>query len=219
MTAKLDYLPGTDLEIHQLPEQYHFNSDTALLGMFLRLRHDDHVLDIGCGSGALLLYASLQKPASMAGIDLFPETIALAEENLSRYGLSAELQTVRLQEYMHAPFDRLICNPPYFTANQQKKANPFLQAGRHESFLPLAELMQGSSRLLKDYGSLSMVHRVSRMPQVLSAAAECGLHPIRIRIAYESETGPGKTFAVELRKAAPQDLNWEPPLFLNHPSY
>jgi len=215
--ARLDYLPGTDLQIRQDPDQYHFNSDTALLGSFLQLRHQDHVLDIGCSSGALLLYASLDQPAGLAGIDLFPEAIALAEENLRRYGLQAELQAVRLQEYQHAPFDRLICNPPYFTADQQQKANRFLQAGRHESFLPLKELLQCSSRLLKDYGSLSMVHRVSRMPEVLASAAECGLHPIRIRIAYESSAGPGKTFAVELRKAPQQDLKWEPPLFLDCP--
>ena len=55
---KRDYLGGTGYTLEQKKEMYHFNSDTELLGRFVQVKKTDSVLDIGCASGALLLYCA-----------------------------------------------------------------------------------------------------------------------------------------------------------------
>ena len=92
----MDYLFATPYEIQQDPSGYHFSSDTELLGRFLTLNEDDRVLDVGTNNGALLCYAALHDPELLAGIDLFPEVIALAEKNLTANGIRAELSVSSL---------------------------------------------------------------------------------------------------------------------------
>ncbi len=216
MKNRNDWLPGINREIEQPVGMYHFNSDTALLGQFLDLKHSDHVLDAGCNTGALLLYASCQKPASLAGIDLYQEQIDQTALNLSRYDLTAELQVSRLQDYAHAPFDALIINPPYFnTANSDLLSdNPYLCAARHERFLTMEELFRHSARLLKDNGRLYLVHRVSRLSELVLMADQYHFHTVRMQIAYESEHGQGKSIAIKFKKAPRSELKIDAPVFL-----
>lgn len=215
--TRLDYLPGTSLELEQPEDLYHFNSDTAMLGQFLSLKHSDTVLDIGCNTGALLLYASLQKPHSLSGIDLYPRQIETAQQNLNRYGIQAELSVCRLQDYVHTPFDALIVNPPYFkTADSDEiRQNDYIKAARHEFSLPLGELMKCSEQLLKDNGRLYVVYRASRLIELLQEAERVHLHAVRMQISYESQIGSGRSIAIQFRKGPQGDIRMEPPLFLS----
>ena len=112
---KTDYLPGTEFTLVQQDDMYHFNSDTVLLGRFMKAKQKDSVLDIGCASGALLLYASLHHPRQITGIDLFDEVLEQARENLERNHVRAGLVCTRVQDYRPAEqFDVIVCNPPYF---------------------------------------------------------------------------------------------------------
>ena len=52
---KLDYLGGTNILIDQGKEFYRMNSDTELLGRFIRIKHQHRFLEMGCNTGAVLL--------------------------------------------------------------------------------------------------------------------------------------------------------------------
>ena len=52
---------------------------------------DKLVLDLGCGSGEVIVPLR-QRGARVAGIDISPDLIALAQERLRRHGLDAELR-------------------------------------------------------------------------------------------------------------------------------
>ncbi|MBF1118284.1 MAG: hypothetical protein HXL58_05515, partial [Solobacterium sp.] len=96
---KLDYLGGTEFLINQGDEFYRMNSDTELLGRFLRIKHQHRFLEIGCNTGAILLYASLRKPKELVGVDLFSEVFELTRQNLERYRVDAQLHACRIQDY------------------------------------------------------------------------------------------------------------------------
>ena len=153
---KLDYLDGTDFLIDQGEEFYRMNADTELLGRFLRIKHQHRFLEIGCNTGAILLYASLRKPKELVGVDLFPEVFELTRENLERYQVDAQLHACRIQDYQDKPFDVIACNPPYFSTSNQNlmNVNQYKRAGRHEENLPLSELFTAVKRLLKSNGCL-----------------------------------------------------------------
>ena len=88
---KYDYLNGTDFRMIR-SRYYRFNSDTELLGRFMKVRRKDSVLDIGCSSGALLLYAACRRPAALYGIDLFAEVIDLEEQSILSAGVIVETE-------------------------------------------------------------------------------------------------------------------------------
>jgi release factor glutamine methyltransferase len=74
------------------------------------------ILDLGTGSGALLLAALDQWPAAIGhGRDASPEALAIAERNAARLGLAgrAAFSLGDWGEGLDGPFDLILCNPPY----------------------------------------------------------------------------------------------------------
>ena len=211
----MDYLFATPYEIEQDPSGYHFSSDTELLGRFLVLSDDDRVLDVGTNNGALLCYAALHEPELLAGIDLFPEVIELAEKNLSRNGIQAELSVSSLQAYRHDPFTAVICNPPYFESlpEELKNRNPYLYAARHRDYLSVLELFENSRRLLELGGRVMIVYPAELSKDVFTTAGETGFLLSRFCPVYDTQEGTLKRFLMEFT------LETEVPLKLLRPVY
>ena len=214
---KRDYLYGTNYSIVQKEGMYHFSSDTELLGRSAQIRCSDDVLDIGCASGALLLYAASYQPRSLYGIDLFEDVIRLAEENLAYNHVKAEFSVCRVQDFKGKQFSCILCNPPYFSTENPElvSVNPVLAAARHESFLKPEELFASVKRLLKENGRFVMVHRASRIGELILKASDCGLYCVRLKIAYESEGKNAKSAVLEFRKRKNAGLKIEPPAYMN----
>jgi release factor glutamine methyltransferase len=81
-----------------------------------RGRPPSTILDLGTGSGALLLAALDQWPrAHGVGIDVSPAALAVAQGNASRLGMDgrAQFQLGDWAEGLEGPFDLLLVNPPY----------------------------------------------------------------------------------------------------------
>ena len=87
----------------------------AAIGHF-GARSPARILDLGTGSGALLLAALSQWPqASGVGIDISPAALAVARSNADNLGLSprADFRQGDWAEGMDGPFDLILVNPPY----------------------------------------------------------------------------------------------------------
>jgi release factor glutamine methyltransferase len=78
------------------------------------------ILDLGTGSGALLLAALDQWPqATGHGRDASPEALVIAARNAARLGLAgrAAFSLGDWAEGLSGPFDLILCNPPYVEAD------------------------------------------------------------------------------------------------------
>lgn len=209
-----DYLPGTPYTILQNPQLYQMNSDSELLGQFIRVRHDDHVLDIGCGSGVLMLYALQQKPASVCGIDLFPEITEAARINIERNGLEAELYTGRVQDFVHERFDLIICNPPYFSNSnpQLHSESKYIDAARHDTHLTIEELFAAVSGLLKQKGRFAVVYRPEGMNRIMHAAYSHGMCPAVIQPVRDIKKNKIRTVLMEFVFGTNRDTEFRIPV-------
>ncbi len=105
----------------------------------------DHVLDLGTGSGALLLAAlSVFPRARGTGIDASAAALAVAQDNAQRLGFADRTAMQQLswrdadwQKHLRTPFDLILCNPPYVEEDAdlarqvaEYEPHPALFAGR-----------------------------------------------------------------------------------------
>jgi ribosomal protein L11 methyltransferase len=74
-------------------------------------RPPDRILDVGSGSGILSLAAAALSTAEVAAVDIDPETLPVAEENLARNNLSGRVAlSVGGPQAAAGPFDLILAN-------------------------------------------------------------------------------------------------------------
>jgi len=103
------------------------------------------VLDLGTGSGCILLTLLAERPqAAGQGTDLSPAAIAVAQANGAALGLTART-TLTVTDWARGvtgPFDLIVANPPYIAADEMPALAP--EVRDHE---PRAALTDGADGL------------------------------------------------------------------------
>lgn len=166
MKLTYDYLPQTNIYLHQRKDMFRMNTDTALLGNFMVVKEDESILDIGTNNGALLLYASQYTKAKLIGVDIQQEACDLAIDNLKAQKIeNFEIICSDIANVEIDPVDVIVCNPPYFRVNQDRQlnVNEFKKIARHECYLTFDVLCSSVNRLLKEKGRFYLVHRADRI--------------------------------------------------------
>lgn len=129
------------------------------------------VLDLGVGSGCLLLSVLAERPAARGlGLDISLETAALARRNAAALGLSNRA-LIAAGDWTRAaagPFDLILANPPYIPSGELAQLAPevrdFDPAGAldggpdgldpYRTILPAAvDLLQPEGRILLELGA------------------------------------------------------------------
>lgn len=130
------------------------------------------VLDLGTGSGALLLAALDQWPeATGVGVDRSEVALAIARANGERLGL-ADRATFRLGDWtdgITGCFDLILCNPPYIEADAELPRDV-------AAWEPHEALFAGADGL-NDYRALA--------PRIGPVLAEGGIACVEIGVGQE----------------------------------
>lgn len=96
----------------------------------LDLPADARILDVGTGSGVIVLSLAARFPAAdMHAVDISEEALALARENAARSGLAERIHFSRghLLEEVAGPFDLIVANLPYVPAHEAAQLAPEVQ--------------------------------------------------------------------------------------------
>ena len=98
-----------------------------------------HVLDLGVGSGAILLSILAERPAAKGlGVDVSEEALAVARENAANLGLADRTALLRgdwTWGLGEATFDLVVSNPPYIASHVIEDLEP--EVRDHEPRLAL----------------------------------------------------------------------------------
>jgi release factor glutamine methyltransferase len=104
-----------------------------------------HILDLGTGSGCLLLALLSELPnATGLGIDASAEALAIAERNAGRLGMAGRcsFRPGDWSEALAGPFDVIVSNPPYVTEGEWRGLQSEIR-----QFEPKAALVAGPDGL------------------------------------------------------------------------
>lgn len=204
---------------------FRLSTDSVLLADFTQPRSAARGVDLGCGSGILmLLLAQKSEKLLLTGLELLPEAVEAARENLAENGLltraelfCADLRRVR-ELFRPGSFDLAVSNPPYFSEHTGAVSpQAGRAAARSETDCSLEELVRAAAWLLRTGGSLNLVYRPERLSELCVCLSANGLEPKRLRfVCHRADSAPS-LLLMEARRGGHPGLQIEPALILSDP--
>lgn len=163
----------------------------ALVRLVLRtaVRPPARILDLGCGSGAILCALLSEWPrASGVGVDLSMDACAATQANLQSCGLASRAQVLRGSwfEPLDGKFDLIVSNPPYIPTQDISALD--LEVRNHDPHLALdggadgltayRAIFSGAAGHLARDGIVAVEIGFGQGPDVVAAAGRNGLRPL-----------------------------------------
>ena len=144
------------------------------------------VLDIGTGSGALLLALLAELPnASGIGTDISIAALQIARSNATRNGLAARARFVAcdVAQALSGPFDLVVSNPPYVARDSIAQLAPGVRDyephialdGGADGLDAYRAIAAQVPHVLASHGQLSLELGAGQSPAVAAILAEQGL--------------------------------------------
>ena len=112
-------------------------------------------------------------------------------------------------------YDFVTSNPPYIKVDSGlHNPSSSLNIARHEISVTLRDIIQTAAYLLKDKGSLAMVHKPFRLPELITELRAAGLEPKRLCLVQPKARKEPSTILIEAVKGGGEFLRIEPTLVI-----
>jgi tRNA1(Val) A37 N6-methylase TrmN6 len=216
---RVDDLLRNNLKIIQSSEVFSFSMDAVLLAHFCTVPAKGKIIDLCTGNGVVPILLSARTKAELWGVEIQERLADMAERSVRMNGLQQRLtiQQMDLKDahlhFGHGVFDLVTVNPPYLpVVAGEQNGNPHLAAARHEIYCTLEDVVAACSRLVKFGGKAALVHRPSRLADILGLLRAYDLEPKRLRLVHPRENEEANMVLVEAIKKGKPDLRLLPPL-------
>lgn len=159
----------------QPPKGFRTSLDSVMLAAACPAKASDHVLDMGAGVGGATFCLFKRVGCAVTGVELHPEYATLAQENIvlnEAEGKAAFVQSDICDYKADAPFDHIMCNPPYFEAGGHTISPDNLRAqalGHHDDDMAVKDWIDSGFKNLRSGGSLTMIHQASMTDDIIQA--------------------------------------------------
>lgn len=220
---RIDDLEYKGLKIIQNKDGFCFGIDSILLSDFAKeIKKDSKVVDLGTGTGIIgILLCMKTELSKIVGIEIQKEVYDMAKRSIELNNLEDKFEIINeniknIEKILETgTFDAVVTNPPYkkigtgLTNDNEKKL-----ISRHEITANLEDFITISSKLLKDKGSLYMVHRPDRMVDIIELLRKHKLEPKKIRLVYPNIDKDANLILIKAVKNANQFLKIDKPLYV-----
>jgi tRNA1(Val) A37 N6-methylase TrmN6 len=168
-----DFLGG-QVKVWQPRKGYRAGVDPVMLAASIPAKSGQSVLELGCGVGVASLCLSARVSGlTLTGVELQADYANLAARNATANASPLEIICADLR---HLPadlrqkrFDHVIMNPPYFDRAQGTAADDLGRDLALGGDTPLRDWLDVGARRVGPRGYLTIIQRMERLPEVLSA--------------------------------------------------
>ncbi len=218
-----DRLLGGQVRIRQPRQGFRVSIDSVLLSAAIPCGDGDRVLEPGAGvGGAALMLAARVAGCSVVGLESQHALVGIAGENVRLNGMSERVDIV-VGDLGNPPsrlalgaFDHVMMNPPFHRAGRTHAPAEASRAASHvEGEAGLADWVAFGISMLREKGTLTLIHRADRIADVLAAiqgrAGEVVVFPLWPR----RDGSPAKRIVVRARRGTAAPLRIAQGLFLH----
>jgi tRNA1Val (adenine37-N6)-methyltransferase len=218
----LDEILNGGIRIFQEKKGYRFSLDSILLAHFVSLQKRSRYIDIGCGSGIILLILAKRFPKTHSvGLEIQKNLAALAEKNTRLNNLEDRVEIVsgdacNLKNVLpERSFDAAIFNPPYRKLHSGR-INPHEEKAiaRHEINGSLKDFLKAAKHLLKPKGSVFAIYPAKRLVELIYLFRQSGIEPKRMKLVFSDISSDAAFALVEGKNSSREELKLESPLFI-----
>ena len=209
------------LRVRQPREGYRFSIDSVLLADFASPWCGRAVLDLGTGSGVVLLLLARRCDVlkTGVGVEIQRPLWESARRNIRENGFGERLSAVLGDLRGEVPglppraFDLVVSNPPYRKIGEgRRNPDPRKEIARHEVACTMADVFSSARRYLAPRGRFALVCPPPRLPEAFALGAAAGISPEIVRFIHPHAGEPAnRVLVMGSRRKAPE-LAVLPPL-------
>ena len=219
---RLDDLQRDGYQIIQNPRLFCFGMDAVLLSSFAVVKPGEKVLDLCSGNGVIpILLKAKSRGKTFSGLEINEMNVDMARRSALLNGIEDSVKVVQgdIKEadriFPAASFDVVTCNPPYMTGGRgllNEKSDRAI--ARHELLCTFEDVAHSAQRMLRPGGRFYLVHRPSRLPQIIRNLCACGLEPKRMRLVYPFSDKEANMVLIESARGGRPEMKLEKPLII-----
>ena len=218
----LEDLQLAGLGVIQKRDGFRFGIDAVLLSDFAKEIRAEEMLDMCSGSGVIpVLLSAKTKIPKIFGLEIQEEVFEMANRTVRLNNLSDRVFIDKgdvkegYKIYGKRRFDLITCNPPYMpkgTAVTNETDTKVI--ARHEVLCTLDDVIKSASELLKQHGHFLMVHKPTRLADILCLMREYGIEPKRIRLVHKKAGAEPSLVLVDGAYKGGRELRIMSPLYI-----
>ena len=165
-----DTILNGKIKLFQPKDGYRVALDPIILASFISPMPYRKILDVGCGVGTISLILKMKESAAeITAIDMDKEMCRICAQNSAVNELAMNILNVGIEDKTlpkELLFDHVVTNPPFF----RKKSSHFSESKKLANFetISLVEWISLCINKLKNSGTFSIIHRASRLEEILS---------------------------------------------------
>lgn len=218
----LDDLQINNLFLIQRKDLFKFGTDAVLLSDWASGIVSEETLDLCTGSAVvpILMSAKTETPHFCA-VEIQQSAAECAKKSVLYNNLENRIEIFcadllnSVSIFGKRRFDLITCNPPYMKANSAiLNSADSKTIARHEITCSLEDIIRVSADLLTTTGHLCMVHRPSRLADLIYLMRKYNIEPKRLRIVHSKSDSEPVLVLIEGRYGGKSELKVLPPLIL-----
>lgn len=193
-----DLFDYTNLKIYQYVEGFKFSLDSILLAEFVKVTSKTKlILDLCSGNAAVPMILSTKTKAQIDAFELQESIFNLAKKSIDYNKLDKQITLYNsdikeIDNYKKGKkYDIITCNPPYFKVEDNEHINDteVLAIARHELKINLEDIFMIASNHLDDKGEFYLVHRVSRLDEIIILGNKYNLNVKNVELIKTKDNG------------------------------
>ncbi len=209
---------GGAVTAYQPESGYRAGTDAILLAQSLSLKPGGKYLELGCGSGVVLLLAAHNCPeGNFTGLERSADMLKLSRQNTQdQNNINIVEGSIRsLPKDWHLQYDQVFCNPPFFDNRKAVR----MSASKEPSFvnkksLGIDDWIGAMLLMLKPRGIGTLIYRADGLEKVVAAlGGKAGR--LRVLPIHSYADAPAKRIIVQFRKGVKSESALLPPLIMH----
>lgn len=211
------------LKIYQCDTAFKFSLDSILLGEFVDIKFTTKkIFDMCTGNCSIPLLLSTKTKAKIYCMEIQKDIYELGNLSIATNNLEKQITLINddinnsLNHFESEYFDIITINPPYFKYQKDSIISIAKEKAiaRYEINIKMEEYINLASSLLKNKGSLYIVHRPERLMELIRCLDKYKLSVNKIQFIYTNKNKNASMVLIEAIKNGKSELKVSPPILI-----